>query len=817
MGTTKIHGLATSAAELLDDFFIHSSSSSQTTSSFLPLIATKKKPLIGIMDNSAVDHEVMELFGTVTHYPALKFILTFPDKNQNDDAKMDGDEYVIHDYRTDHKIHLWDYIGPKATAKQMFDSVVLYWYRFVVTHSFLGHVKSSIDDADDESHVMDPPIFTFSSQNDMTSFLRSHGDRLLRPSQARRKHASKLESEVFHFYMGMEEGGEVGGIFHDFEFLDEETAALRTQYNEIDKNDDAPPGSSKNSAFTQEIDPYVIIVQCRSTIDFGAIHLTKISVEELIHLNKERKAMKDFEELAAEMAHRSDVAFFALNATEHNGNNVSGEVCGGLFGEVEDSLAGVVAFVKIRRFVEYTIDEEPRGQDAWDQYRRRVILGIKTDWNEINLVSSPHALFFPAAETKPEQSRLHDGKYAVKNPLTAAKYVRNTLVASAIVHTTPTVIWFDKDRVSQLAFPWYRKVHAVLFVDMGLAYKVQEPESVHRPPWPESLNNSTEAGLLLMNQQKAIRMFYDAALQHRLDRPSDDVVFLIVPSSEIRIMMAFGIDIWTPLDDDLFGTQWRDRSTTIAEESSNRSTDSNYCSHPETNDIRSILPVMMITDSSGRHGKKSSTRYYLCSHDIAKKTMQKGGAIGKFINEFFNGTIGQPFVRSGTVRWIPKDQPNTNKPNVTELTGNTFESLVMDRDDEHTMLLLESNSCGHCKRFSVFWNELSSLVQAMNWSSVINVMKIDVSSNDVPHDMVDAWDLPSVYYFPAHEKNQPIELELPTPTLIDSDPQQSDEGLAWVTCGYDIVKWMVDQGKLDVENLLRLDGSAAMPHQGNFD
>ncbi len=772
-GTTKIYDLATSAAELLDDFFTHSSSSSQTNSSFLPLIATKK-PLIGIMDNySSVDHEIMEIFGTVTHYPALKFILTFPDKNQDDDAEIDYD----------HKLQIWDYIGPKETAKHLFDSVVMYWYRFAVTYSVLGHVKSSIDDADDESHVMNPPIFTFSSQNDMTSFLRSHGGRLLRPSQARRKHASKLESEVFHFYMGIEEGGEVGGIFHDYEFMEKEIAA--------------PPGLSKsNSACTQEIDPYVIIIQCRSTIDFETIDLAKIAVEELSNLNKERKALKDFEELAVEMAHRSDVAFFALNATEH-GKNVSGEVCGGLFGEARDSLAGAVAFVKIRRFVEYTNDDEPHGQDVWGQFRRRVIHGLKTDWNEIIFQSSPHALFFPAAETIPEQSLLY-GKYAVKNPLTAAKYVRNNLVASAIVHTTPTVIWFDKDRVSQLAFPWYRKVHAVLFVDMGLAYKEQKPESVHRPPWPESLNNSTEAGLLLMNQQKAIRMFYDAALQHRLDRPSDDVVFLIVPSSEIRIMMAFGIDIWTPLDDELFGTRWRDRGTTMAEESST-STDSSYCSYP---DNRDILPVMMITDSSGRFGKKSSSRYYLCSHDITKKTMKKGGAIGKFINKFFNGTIGQPFVRSA-VRRIPQ----TNKPNVIELTGNTFESLVMDRDDEHTMLLLESNSCGQCKRFSIFWNELSSLVQAMNWSSVINVMKMDVSSNDVPHDLVNAWDLPSVFYFPAHEKNQPIELELPIPSLIDSDPQHSyDEGLAWVTCGYDIVKWMVDQGKLDVENLLRLDG-----------
>ena len=82
-------------------------------------------------------------------------------------------------------------------------------------------------------------------------------------------------------------------------------------------------------------------------------------------------------------------------------------------------------------------------------------------------------------------------------------------------------------------------------------------------------------------------------------------------------------------------------------------------------------------------------------------------------------------------------------------------------------------------------------------------MKIDVSTNDVPHDMVNAWALPSVYYFPAHEKHKP--LELPTPSTTDGEPQH----LTWVTCGYDIVKWMIDQGRLDLENLQRLDGSMA--------
>lgn len=188
-----------------------------------------------------------------------------------------------------------------------------------------------------------------------------------------------------------------------------------------------------------------------------------------------------------------------------------------------------------------------------------------------------------------------------------------------------------------------------------------------------------------------------------------------------------------------------------------------------------------------------------------------GGAMGEFINNYFRRTsIAKPFVRSetpvstsSTASARDKLQNVKKLNNVTILTGNTFESLVMDRNDEHTMVLMQTTSCGHCKRFSIFWNELSSLVQAMNWGSVINVMKIDVSKNDVPHDKINAWDLPSVYYFPAFEKKDPIEM---TPAKDKTNPQNDyDEGLSWVTSGYDLVKWMVNQGKLDLELLSRLD------------
>ena len=132
----------------------------------------------------------------------------------------------------------------------------------------------------------------------------------------------------------------------------------------------------------------------------------------------------------------------------------------------------------------------------------------------------------------------------------------------------------------------------------------------------------------------------------------------------------------------------------------------------------------------------------------------------------------------------------------------------MERED-HTMLLMKQSTCGHCKRFSIFWNEFQTIIQALNWSSVINVCKIDVTKNDVPHPEIDAWDLPSVYYFPAGSKETPIEMT-PRYDKDSIDAQyQYDEGLSWVTSGYDVVEWMMKQGKLDLELLASLDADSA--------
>ena len=89
-----------------------------------------------------------------------------------------------------------------------------------------------------------------------------------------------------------------------------------------------------------------------------------------------------------------------------------------------------------------------------------------------------------------------------------------------------------------------------------------------------------------------------------------------------------------------------------------------------------MMPIMVVTDASERIGKQTR-RYYICSDDIfapSDAMVEHGGAMKSFIDEVLDDTAVQ-FVRS------EQRQVSTEhiamKSNVTVVTGNTFQSLVM--------------------------------------------------------------------------------------------------------------------------------------------
>lgn len=757
---------AKQAAAMLDDFFATNDDDGNYLNSIfdgvhLDPTVQLSKPLIGIMDSETVPPMLIESLGGVTSYPAIKCVLTFPDNSPNDadsSKETESDEGIV----------MWDYIGQRESAEDLYESVLMYWYRFVLSNAIKGHHNTAGSDAPRS------PIFTFESLNQLESFLQSHGERLLRPSHPRMRYQTKntLLSQVFDFYMGGKHRKFSGVLHRNFE---SENCGMNQQCKNTQQG-------SAHSDDVQEVDPYILLIQCRSAVT-ETQHLTK----------SELNAHLEFDELAEEMTHRKDVAFFSL---------LDESVCGQWLQEAEESTYGAVAVFRARRFVSYSTintNEQNDAEVAEESSQRvtRVIHSIATNWHDA-LQSPPHAIYDPIMNAEMPSDGKRVKMNIVEDPMEASEYVQSKMIPFVVTQTTPTVLWFDRYRTTQLAFPWYRKVHAALVVDAGLSHQVQnaspnsshpnyylnEADVIEEPIWPSKLNRSVAATDVFKVQQKAIQSFYNAALDHRIKRPYDDVVFLIVPSSETRILTKFGIDIWSHLDEAAFPNQNSDEASTAGS-----------CT---SSSAASVLPIMILTDSSGNR----ANRYYMCSGDISSVHTHNGGAIAEYIDTFFSGTIDEPFVRSEPSTNAPW-QSNKNQANVTVLTGNNFESLVMEREDSHSMLLFQTITCGHCKRFSVLWNEFSSLVQAMNWGEHIEVMKVDLSKNDIVHDQVDVWDVPAVYYFPAGEKQHPIEVTWIGPKR---NPQYDyDEGLSWIRSGADLVEWIIRQGKLDIELLIGLD------------
>jgi hypothetical protein len=106
-----------------------------------------------------------------------------------------------------------------------------------------------------------------------------------------------------------------------------------------------------------------------------------------------------------------------------------------------------------------------------------------------------------------------------------------------VFHSTPSLLWYDRFTSAIWAFHLKRKIHVALFIDM------------HSPTFVDEVDLKSS----LERTQVAMSALRKAALELKNNRPQDDIVFLIIPSTEIRIMRTFGIDVWSPMDKVMVG------------------------------------------------------------------------------------------------------------------------------------------------------------------------------------------------------------------------------------------------------------------------
>ncbi len=242
---------------LLDDYFSNryrGSDIAYEASENLSLhLSNVNKPILAKMDIRGADKEKLQLHfdGINEATPLLQFILVRhqigdkynPDGGHNG-QKIDVDSLLLHSL---------DYVGKDATAEDMFETVLHYWYRLVVSErTETSSTKGGV------GPVPSKPIFTMPNVDTMKDFVR-HNERIFNPSPQDFYGTSKREEEYIRT------------------FLESKTKS----------------------------ESFLAFVQCRPHIDTDGDEM-----------NLAIQSFQEYDQLALQYIYRKDVAFFAILAND---------------------------------------------------------------------------------------------------------------------------------------------------------------------------------------------------------------------------------------------------------------------------------------------------------------------------------------------------------------------------------------------------------------------------------------------------------------------------------------------------------------------
>jgi hypothetical protein len=280
---------------------------------------------------------------------------------------------------------------------------------------------------------------------------------------------------------------------------------------------------------------------------------------------------------------------------------------------------------------------------------------------------------------------------------------------------TPPILWYDSYATAPIAFPQYRRVHLVLFVDA-----------------PDEKSEDVDNTGVYINGLRTACTNHKRTYYHQLDKY--DMVCLVVPSSEIRILTTFGIDPWSPLD--RHASELRQRILPV-----DNIDGASLRNDPVTDDLPpplNVLPALLMTDQ--RSGA-ATHRYYLRTSELTS-SKSPTAAIESFIADFWDGRLSASAKSSSPTENVP-----VNRAGIRRLTGSNVRSALIGSSgttsvvvDEsraqhpvHSLVLFFVPTCGHCKRFRVLYNHLARLLRKLNWlDKLIRLFEMDISSEEWP-------------------------------------------------------------------------------------
>lgn len=329
-----------------------------------------------------------------------------------------------------------------------------------------------------------------------------------------------------------------------------------------------------------------------------------------------------------------------------------------------------------------------------------------------------------------------------------------------IHHSTPAALWFDRYATGPIAFADNYKVHFLLLINL------------------HPLENEVER--YAKDLQSVVQDFHKLCDEIKGDPNNNNSICLIVPSTEIRVLTTFGIDLWSPLDD---------RAT--REE----------VPHPS-------FPALLITDRRQKRKKyrdgSTTTNHAVLRYLLRSTEILEEDAVNQFTRHFWNHQL-LPEVRS--TPWQEGDV-QVNKFGVTTLNAAAFQNRFqsMPTTEEHALVLFTQPSCGHCKRFHNIYNEASRIIRGLKWDQHMAMYRVEISRSNEVHGIPLAW-LPDIYYFPPNlrperEEDPPHSQSIKPVQYNISD--QFGNRVGQLGNPLDLIEWWLD-AMLAEDNWMHLD------------
>jgi len=117
------------------------------------------------------------------------------------------------------------------------------------------------------------------------------------------------------------------------------------------------------------------------------------------------------------------------------------------------------------------------------------------------------------------------------------------------------------------------------------------------------------------------------------------------------------------------------------------------------------------------------------------------------VSAYHNGDL-KPTLKS-------EDVPESNDGPVKVVVGKNFEDIVLDTTKD-VLLEFYAPWCGHCKSLTPVWERLGAKFAS---SSSVVIAKVDATANDIVHPGVNVRGFPTILFFPANNKNEPVTYE----------------------------------------------------------